>query len=203
MDAKPTEANSSRESWQLYVVLAGACLLVVLVPAAVSALHSVYAFDYWVVLSSYLGISWGAPAVFLGIAVSHHAREHGRAHSTRRGVVTAIVTAVVLLVGMSVVGVGLLGTGPGDTGSVDRDTSVATEPATRTPEEVVRASIDSSHPVDDVLCGPSTSDTTFCVVTFEGPSCQFWFVKDGEAKAPLEPIPGASGTRTSGAVSCS
>jgi hypothetical protein len=204
VDAKPTEADGWGESWQFYALLAGACLLVVFVPAMVSAVHSVDALDVWVVVSTYLGISWVAPAACLAAAVGHHAREQGRAHSTRRGIVTGIVTGSVLLVCMLVVIAPLVGTGQDEEGRVDHNAAVATERAAQTPVEIVRASVDSSHPAaDDVLCAPRTRDTTFCVVTFKGRSCQLWLVRDREAKALMGPILGTSGTRSSSGVRCS
>ena len=168
----------------------------------VSLLVPVNAFDFWGVLSGFIGLSWLSPAALTGLAVASLARDRGRSHPRLLGGVTGVTIALVLLVGFVAWGASIE---PRRAGEMATTTAEQTEEAAirrPTPASLVRARAETSRAVLGVLCAPVSEDTTFCAVTYEGPACQLRSVADGEAIALPPIISGASGSRTVRGVRC-
>ena len=201
MDAGTTQRPApSAEGWRLWGALAAACLVAAWIPMLVSLRFPVYALDFWGVLSGNIGLSWLSPAALTGLAVAGIAREQGWSRPRLLGGVAGVVTGAVLLIGFVAWGASIEPRWADEMAITPAKETAETAPAT--PASLVRERAEKSRSVLDVLCAPGSEDTTFCVVTYEGPACQLWSVVDGEATALPSIISGASGSRTARGVRC-
>lgn len=198
-EASTTSRSGWLAGWQLYAVLAGACLAVVWIPLLSLFVLPVYAIGYWCVLSGYLGISWLSPGVLTGVAAAGLARERGHERPSRVGAVVGIVATVLLLATWAAGLAAFVNESDAEGGDAAPTTTATTEAA---PEDLVRAGAQASGSIEDVLCSGFSGETSFCVVTFEGPACQLWSVVEGEPRSVLDAVQGATGRLTPSGVRC-
>jgi mono/diheme cytochrome c family protein len=182
--------------------MAGACIAATWVPLLSLFVVRAYALGYWSVLAAYLGLSWLAPGVLIGVAAAGLARERGRAKPNRVGVTTGIAATALLLVAVATGLTAVANEWSDETAEVAPQPTPVVPTPVSAPEDIVREAAVGSQAIEDVLCSPISETAAFCAVTFEGPACQLWAVTDGEPEPILDAIEDARGTRTSGGVRC-
>ena len=70
------------------------------------------------------------------------------------------------------------------------------------PARLVRDAAEELRPVQSVVCHAITEESTFCAVTFVGPSCQLWEVTNGKPSGLPVIIDGKSGSKSKTGVRC-
>jgi len=191
----------------LWLALAAACLLAVWIPGAISLVHPVYAFDEWGLISGYIGVSWLAPAALVGLAIHIETRSRGVRRPRLLACASAFVIGFALLLALSTWGVVIEGRWQGSLS--DQTTATAPERErqgveprgpTTTPAGLVYREARGGRRIESVQCVEGS--VVACVVTLEGPACQLWIVKDGEAIPAPGVVEGASGSRSGSGVRC-
>ncbi len=189
-----------------WVIAAAACVVVTWVPLVIGVVFDVFPLVWWGVVSAYLGISWLAPAAFLGVAAAKHAKQGDGSHPNIVGVASGVGAGIVAVFSVALL---LAAFGAGttdDEGVVNHVLPAVSDHDGRM--SLVMAAARQKHSrfgrVDAVACGLETESE--CVVTYHWPACQFWVVenvKGVDIARPVDaPSEGGRGTFGEGNVGC-
>jgi hypothetical protein len=190
----------------LWVIAAAACVVATWIPLVIGLVFDVFPLVWWGVVSAYLGISWLAPAAFLGVAAAERTKQGAKSHPKVLGVASGVGAGIVALTSMALL---LAAFGAGTTDEEDVADEVL--PAVSDHDErmsLVMSAARQKHSrfgrVDSVACGLEAESE--CVVTYHWPACQFWLVENVngvDIARPLDaPSEGGRGTFREGKVGC-
>jgi hypothetical protein len=184
-------------------IAAAACLVATWIPLAVGIALDVFPLQYWGVLSGYIGLSWLAPAVCLGLATTEWAKLRGRTHATASGIASGIGAGVILLVGVASI---MAAGGLAETDETSDAKPALGDQAARTAlvMAAARHKISRFGAVDAAACGADTD--SLCIVTYHHPACQLWVVENvngvDRARAVDSPAEGGRGYLNEGQIGC-